>query len=327
MQIGEPTSLPPAEQTSEKTLAGNFAEQKLHCGDEATLNAQSTNFSEGASAKFVVKYIQDDSEVGRVEAPIKGQAARARWTTKAPVDKWQIPTFRFDVSGEGLTSRGKNELTLLHYEKIAATTKTINCTSGIYGWKGAFDISMEDGVITVLTRIKLLNRNGAKPQAAKDKMPDVKDVVSDKDKADMKADIEGKLSGKHLFHREKCARKKDCDCPTGRACCKMTLRVVVEFVESGEHHRVDLFQGAGRANATQWTRVKTRANSWAHETGHLLGWYDEYATGAIGSAPRWQPERLDGVMNSGLTVPEEYYWDFRDWFAGKSREKWELKAP
>jgi hypothetical protein len=137
----------------------------------------------------------------------------------------------------------------------------------------------------------------------------------------MKTDIEGKLSNKHFFHRERCRRAGSCSCPRQRGCCKIRVRVVVRFVESGQHHEVNLFQGPGQANAGNWTRVKTRANSYAHETGHLLGWYDEYSGGATGPAPRWQVQS-GVVMASGLRVPAEYYWDFRDWLRSKVSEPW-----
>jgi hypothetical protein len=141
----------------------------------------------------------------------------------------------------------------------------------------------------------------------------------------MKMDVEGKLSDKHIFHRKSCKREDACTCEKERDCCKIRIRIVVEFVESGSHHEVNLFQGRGRANATNWTRLKTRDNSYAHETGHLLGWYDEYAAGAVGASPRWKVQS-NVVMDTGLTVPKEYYWDFRDWLKNKSREDWVVLA-
>jgi hypothetical protein len=150
-------------------------------------------------------------------------------------------------------------------------------------------------------------------------MPAVGSAVSDEDKAAMKTDIEGKLSEKVKFHRDLC-EDKGCGCPK-------IVHIKIDFVESGEHHEVNLFEGPGRANASNWTRVKTRANSWAHETGHLLGWFDEYASGAVGTSPRWVEAAPTHVMGSGLIVPPEYSWDFRDWFIEKTSEQWTAKAP
>lgn len=204
----------------------------------------------------------------------------------------------------------------------AKETKTIACTSGIFGWTGKFDIEFKSGILHVTTKVKLINRLGAKP-ASGDPMPAVGDPVTDEDKAEIKKDVESKLTGKWFMHRKGCDRNKACDCDEKYGCCKFRVRVHLEFVESGEHHVVNLFQGPGRANASNWTRVKTRDNSWAHETGHLLAWFDEYVGGAVGTAPRWKAPNNTAVMSSGLKVPFEYYWDFRDWLKGKSSQEWE----
>ena len=155
-------------------------------------------------------------------------------------------------------------------------------------------------------KVKLVNRLGAKPANSTDPLPAIGDPVTDADKASMKADIEGKLSNKVSLIRKNCQFGAACSCPK-------PIKIVVQFVESGEHHLVNLFQGSGRANSSNWTRVKTRANSWAHETRHLLAWFHEYTGGAVGTAPRWKANEPANVMNVGLTVPPEYAWDFRDW--------------
>jgi hypothetical protein len=143
----------------------------------------------------------------------------------------------------------------------------------------------------------------------------------------MKADIEGKLSNKRLFHRAQCTQGDGCACPKNQGCCKIRVRIFVDFVESGQQHEVNLFDGRGRADSGNWTRVKTRENSYAHETGHLLGFYDEYVEGAVGSLPRW---RLQSgvIMSTGLRVPAEYYWDFRDWLTKNcANEDWTVLPP
>jgi len=241
--------------------------------------------------------------------------------------KWEIKQEERVVhSVADLNADAAKNLTILKYENNAWETKTIACSAHGFGWTGKFDIELKDGQITVATKIKLINRQGAK-SADGTSLPAAGPAVSDEDKRAMKADIEGKLSNKRLFHRAGCKRGDGCNCPKGRGCCKISVRIVVEFVESGEHHVVNLFQGPGRANANNWTTIKTRDNSYAHETGHLLGFYDEYAGGAVGSAPRW---KVQGgvIMSVGLTVPAEYYWDFRDWLKSKCNgEEWTVQLP
>lgn len=269
---------------------------------------------------------QEGRVVDSVAETLTGGSARAAWKSKAQTDKKLEPPFSLVGSAGGLNADAAKNLTILKYENNAWETKTIACSAHGFGWTGKFDIELKDGQITVATKIKLINRQGAK-SADGTSLPAAGPAVSDEDKRAMKADIEGKLSNKRLFHRAGCKRGDGCNCPKGRGCCKISVRIVVEFVESGEHHVVNLFQGPGRANANNWTTIKTRDNSYAHETGHLLGFYDEYAGGAVGSAPRW---KVQGgvIMSVGLTVPAEYYWDFRDWLKSKCNgEEWTVQLP
>lgn len=307
----------------EKKLEVRYLQTHVRCGDEVKLMARSQNIDNGESVKMEVK--QKGSTIFTYNGTLQGGAADGLWQCKVQTDDHPEPKFTLEGSAAGINATSPNDCTIKKYENIAAQTKTIPCSSPPFGWTGKFDIELKSGQIIVTTKIKLLNRNGAKPGDG-DPMPEVSGTVSAADKATMKSDIEGKLSAKHLFHRKGCKRGNGCDCSKTRSCCKIKVKVVVKFVESGEHHRVNLFQGAGRANSGNWTRTKTRANSYAHETGHLLGWYDEYAGGAVGSAPRW---KVQGgvVMNTGLRVPKEYYWDFRNWLKAKTGEDWDIVAP
>jgi hypothetical protein len=308
--------------TAAKKLTVQLDKEKVRCGTEVVLQATSENIDGGI--RWDLK--QEGKVVDSVAGSLTGGSARMTWNSKAQTNKKIEPRFSLVGSAGGLNADAPKNLTILKYEDNARETKTIACSALGFGWTGKFDIELKDGQITVATKIKLINRQGAKP-ADGDPLPAAGPAASDEDKRAMKADIESKLSNKRLFHRAGCKRGDGCSCPKGRGCCKISVRIVVEFVESGEHHVVNLFQGAGRANANNWTRIKTRDNSYAHETGHLLGFYDEYAGGAVGSAPRW---KVQGgvVMSVGLTVPAEYYWDFRDWLKSKcSGEEWTVLLP
>jgi hypothetical protein len=302
-----------------KAIQGRFTELVAKCGDAAHVQADGTNLAEGAATTFALKRVRDGAAAGSASGPMNGQSLRSlNWKPKRPADWKAGDEFEFDVSGDGQSAKSENKFKFHEYPAAGPETKTFNCTSGSFAWTGKFDIEFAADVITVTVKIKLLNRQGAKPAAASDPMPAVGAAVSDDDKASMKADIEGKLSAKVKLYRKDCGFADACS-------CAKPVKVVVDFVESGEHHEVNLFQGAGRANSANWTRTKTRDNSWAHETGHLLAWYDEYTGGAVGTTPRWKANEAANVMNVGLTVPAEYGWDFRDWWAGKSGEDWKAK--
>lgn len=323
-----PNSVPRANQATnspvqpcplQKAISGKFKETEARCGDPGHVEADGVNISEGANTTFKIYRIRDNKQIKSVSAPMNAQKVRdLAWEPRRPTDHKKNDKYMFDVSADGQTAKSSNQFGFFEYSDYGPDTQTIACSSGVYGWTGKFDIKYSNDEIVVTIKIKLINRLGQKPASNTDPMPAIGSPVSDVDKATMKSDIEGKLSNKLKLYREKCVFADACTCPK-------PIKIIVNFVESGQHHDVNLFQGSGRANATNWTRVKTRDNSWAHETGHLLGWYDEYTGGATGSAPRWKPNETANVMNTGVTVPPEYGWDFRDWFAGKTGEKWKVK--
>jgi len=314
---------PPAPPGPQVSLACNFNKTNPKCGDDILLQAQATNIPDGASILFTLKSLADNKTIRTDSARLSGSRAEKSWRVQKPTDDWPTPEIDLAASGGGATAASSNKVTIYKYPDFAGETKTFACASGIYGWTGKFDIEFKAFEVRITIKIKLVNRLGPKP-AAGGAMPAAGPSVSDADKSSMKQDIEGKLTEKWIMHRDDCQRGAGCSCPRGRGCCKFKVKTTVEFVEAGEHHVVNLFQGRGQANSGNWTRVKTRANSWAHETGHLLGWYDEYATGAVGTAPRWIANNPGAVMNTGLAVPRTYYWDFRDWIKTKTGEDWEL---
>jgi hypothetical protein len=55
-----------------------------------------------------------------------------------------------------------------------------------------------------------------------------------------------------------------------------TLRVKLEFVDSGEHLSIKLHKGSGRNDLESWTTDLGKSTTRAHELGHQLGLLDEY---------------------------------------------------
>ncbi|MCB9497502.1 MAG: peptidoglycan-binding protein [Fibrobacteria bacterium] len=304
------------------SISVKFLSSSAYCGDTIKIEIAGENLPEKPATKIDLKSVHDGSLVESLTDTLDSLPHKTKWIVKKKGTEWAMPDILVAAEAGGTSATGGTNFKIKRLPDYAKDTKTIACASGIFGWTGKFDIEFKGGILHVTTKIKLVNRLGAKP-AAGSPLPAIGPAVTDADKAAMKKDIESKLTGKWFMHREKCDRNKRCDCDARNGCCKFRVRVHTEFVESGEHHVVNLFQGAGRANASNWTRVKTRDNSWAHETGHLLGWYDEYAGGAVGTAPRWKTPNSTAVMSSGLSVPFEYYWDFRDWLKGKTTQDWE----
>jgi hypothetical protein len=302
----------------QKSIVGKFTEISVKCGDPANVEADGVCIPEGAATSFNITRVRDGLSVDSVNAPMKGLKVRlANWKPKRSAGHLKNDAFIFEVSAGGKSAKSSNQFVFSEIPDQASETKTIACTSGVFGWTGKFDIKYLNDTVFVTIKIKLQNRSGPRA-AAGEANPAIGDPVTAEDKLAMRTDIEGKLSSKVKLIRTACG--------FGAACtCEKPIKIAVEFVESGEHHVVDLFQGSGRANANEWTRVKTRENSWAHETGHLLGFYDEYTGGAVGATPRWLANEPANVMNIGLTVPPNYGWDFRDWMTAKTGESWTAK--
>jgi len=332
---GKTTPCPLREEAEERSITGRFNPAEVKCGNHTGLDAEAVNVPDGTEAVFTLKAMRGHAGVGSESQALDGSQVRGlQWISKKTDDQWGEPDVFFSVAA-GVSNESENQLSFIQYPDVASQNVTFNRTATnttvtpprTYRWTGKYDIEFTGGEIIITTKIKLINRLGSRPSSSSASLPGIGPAVSETDKAAMKSDIESKLTEKWILHRDDCQRGSSCDCPNERKCCKFKVIVVVDFVEAGEHHRVNLFQGSGRASATNWTRDKTRDNSWAHETGHLLGWYDEYPTGATGPAPRWQTARSGAIMRRGLAVPNEYYWDFRDWLQSAASENWELIAP
>lgn len=305
-------------------VKAGFSIKEVRCGDKVELTCESKNMPEQQAVIFDIIRTDTNASYHTETSTIASQKSKIEWVSQmAQRNTGVAPKVKLKVGAASNELMSAELLTIKEYSDIKSTTETINCSSGVFGWTGKFDIEFKNGLLNITVKIKLVNRLGPKP-ANGQPMPHAGPALSNADKISMKADIESKLSGIWKIHRKKCSRGSACSCSESNKCCKFKIKINVEFVESGQHHVVNLFQGSGRANATNWTRVKTRNNSWAHETGHLLGWYDEYIGGAVGTAPRWKPDNTSGIMNVGLTVPEEYYRDFKNWLNSKTSELWNL---
>lgn len=321
----------PCPPSPNKSIKGHFREVLLKCGDLGHLQAFGMNLAFGAGATFRIYRDRDLAALGTECGSLAPDTLTLPWKVKKPRDNQRGDRYVFEVSADGVSAISSNQSQFFDYPNYGPQEKTVTCKSGwLSSFSGKFDIMYEShrDQLTIVIRIKLVNRNGPKPEKWYQLTPGVVEdangdyvPVEDAVKAHMKLDIEAKLSNKLKLYREGCVFGDNCE-------CGKPIRIVVQFVESGEHHEVNLFQGRSRADSENWTRVKTRGNTFAHETGHLLGWYDEYPEnqgGTLGSPPRWKENEPTHLMNVGLTVPPEYAWDFRDWLAQMTGEKWKVK--
>jgi hypothetical protein len=88
-------------------------------------------------------------------------------------------------------------------------------------------------------------------------------------------------------------------CCTSPGCIgRCVLNFHVEWVTTGEHHRVRVRTGPGQTNMTLWDTMDS-GDVASHEFGHMLGWPDEYASAAC---PNRSPVNTGTVMDDNTEV-------------------------
>jgi hypothetical protein len=98
-------------------------------------------------------------------------------------------------------------------------------------------------------------------------------------------------------------------CCTSPGCIgRCVLNFHVEWVTSGEHHRVRVRVGPARSSMTLWDTSDT-GDVASHECGHMLGWPDEYSDTAC---PSRTPVNTGTVMDDNTEVVQRLCQPFCD---------------
>lgn len=295
--------------------------------------ADTENIAAGSNATFSVKKTSDSSTIVSPNSNSSASSVQCSWMSKKTSNTWNGAEAKFTVACDGLTTDSLDpQLSFHRYPDISRRTQTHNRNApGFAPFTGRYTIEFTDRKLIVKVRIKLLNKQAARPANAADYNAVANGPpVDDAQKSLMKRHIERKLSKRLDLHRWACGREDGCDCLRDNECCKFELIVRISFVEDNEHHVVNLWPGSARHDCENWHVTESRANlSWAHETGHLLGWYDEYPGGAIAPAAdnpggRWRNDRPAGIMGPGGTVFWDHLEDLRSWFNSQTGERWRL---
>jgi hypothetical protein len=210
------------------------------------------------------------------------------WLTKAQTANWRTDRIGFSAtaSSVGVSGNSSNQFTFRQRPIVSSSLRNIAHASG-NGFAPVHekhDAALDASQVHYRLKLKLAGSpfDATKQSAAQTVIQDV---------------WNNGFSAKR-FHRTGCGRGQTCDCAFD--CCKAGFHLDVEFVTSGEHLTVQVFATAPGAprhrssmdgNGGEWGDPPINATStYAHETGHVLGQYDEYATGAIDpGAPPVQP--------------------------------------
>jgi hypothetical protein len=319
----------------------------IKCGDLAYMLADSRGIAAGTAASFEVKQTSDSAVV----RTINGSAAasmRQAWTSQKTTDAWGGAERKFTVSSDGLTADSRDpQLSFHRYANIARAAYPAHITSGIYGWDRTALVELDDRVLKIHIPIKI-RKCGDLPKQRKGEgyaayvarwTPPTYNAaqhdLSAGEKTALKNAIEGFFRWQVCVHRTDCSRHLGpggCPDPSTRKCCKFEIAVYVHFYNLNDAaapasaSTVNYWNGENRANSANWFMGHYPGSNWvfAHEVGHLLGFYDEYQPdGATGSAP-WQASNGAGLMGGGRGI-EKYYFDaYAAWLgdAARTNEEW-----
>lgn len=106
-------------------------------------------------------------------------------------------------------------------------------------------------------------------------------------------------------------------------CQEYTVQVDVKWVETGEHHTVNVDPGADRANMTQWY-ITDNGRTVSSEAGHMFGNVDEYAENDV--CPNRDVRDDNTIMGTGNEVKERHYQRFADWLTNNIHCKYEVSS-
>lgn len=326
-------SSPAVESCPHSVINARWGSTPVKCGDNAQMLADTENIPSGTAATFAVKKVSDSAAITTVNSNTTASSIEGAWESKKTSADWNGAEVKFTAAASGEQADSQDpQLSFHSYPDVARRTRThARSPVGFAAFTGKYTIEFKDKQLIVKVRVKLLNKQAARPANRADYAGVANGAaVSRAKKRSMKRAIERKLSKRLDLHRWDCARGNDCDCPRDNKCCRFEVVVKVYFVESNEHHVINFWPGSSRHDAENWHVTESRAGlSWAHETGHLLGWYDEYAGG--GTAPaadnaggRWHNVRSRGIMGPGSLVYWDHLEDFRSWYVRRSGENWRL---
>jgi hypothetical protein len=97
----------------------------------------------------------------------------------------------------------------------------------------------------------------------------------------------------------------------------------VQWVESGQHHTVNVDPGNDRSNMSQWY-IEDGGQTAAHESGHMFGNPDEYAE--ADRCPDRDVHTDNTIMGSGSQVKSRHYQRFADWLSNRTCCDYEVKS-
>jgi hypothetical protein len=262
------------------TVTASWVDTQAYCGDHVRL--QGTVTPAPPDGPVTVELLMNGAAVAgptfAVAPRVVGGRIEGTWVAKAGSANWRTDRLTFRVTAP--TASGPATSTNAFTFRARPTTawsslNVVHASAGGFGPSHEkHDAKLDADKVHYNLKIRLFGApfGAAKQTAARDLIQNTWN--------------NGFANKK--FHRVGCRRGRTCDCAFD--CCKAGYQLDVNFVASGEHLAVQVFATAAGAtphrssmngNGGEWgDPALSPTTTYAHETGHVLGQADEYATGA-----------------------------------------------
>jgi hypothetical protein len=306
-----------------------WAKDKVACGDLVKLEVETKNFTAATLSVSVLRGNATKDRQAFFSVPISGNKGSFEWKCERMRYEKEVK-----VKGEQTSFKGTKDSDQLliktapdakeaihrqastpkYVKQVVGGVNTWVKTATNYGWDVAYDIEIKSGQFSVTRKIDFKLIDGAS--------------ASDKDKRDWKNQIERVWNNKFKIHRVDCKRGDTCGCNADQGCCAYAIHIYCVWA-AGQGKQVELRPGANDPKGwgakhkwwyshEWWERLANVPSTVrAHEFGHQIGMWDEYAAGACDPARKYTNEPTS-IMGSGSQVYERHLQEFHDWFKAKA---------
>lgn len=278
------------------TVTCQWVTTTAYCGDNVNLQVTCTPTPPNGNVSINVMDKATGNSLTTLTAAMTAGSAQATWVAKAYSANWRTDQVTFSATVTTVNAVGMSSNQFTFKNRPTAGWETVSQASpqpgNGFGPPGErYDRTLEANQVHYKIKFRTqahtlpctyYNCNTGKAGAALDatKQANAKTLIE--------TVWNNGFSSMH-FHRTGCQRGKTCNCTYD--CCKVGFHLDIVFVDSGENVLITIHpqNPPGQAQiacsmgwgGADWADPPfDPASAYPHETGHVMGQYDEYPTGA-----------------------------------------------